>query len=86
MKLLTSAIALATAAMATGCATYSDRPYMGIAATNPTVVVAEGDNNAMPYTTSSMFFKDRGLHFEDPSALTPKIVVAQPTRTTSPYN
>ncbi len=78
MKILTSAVALAIAAMATGCATY-DTPYgtkVATRAANPTVVVAEGDNSAMPYTTRSMFFKDRGLHFEDPSALTPKVVDA----------
>lgn len=78
MKQLTGAVALAVAAMASGCATY-DTPYgtkVAARAGNPTVVVAEGDNGAMPYTTRSMFFKDRGLHYEDPSALTPKVVEA----------
>jgi len=78
MKLLTSALVL-TAAVASGCATY-DRPVVATtaAAENKTVVVAEGDNNAMPYTQRSFFFKDRGLHIEDPSALTPKIVEPVP--------
>jgi len=82
MKRLISAAAIATAAVASGCATY-DTPYhtaKADAALNPTVVVAEGDNGAIPYRTQSMFFKDRGLHQEVPSALTPKIVVAPPDR------
>ena len=84
MKYLLTAVALATAAVASGCATY-DKPYYARydgdrvvaranAAQNPTVVVADTEDNAMPYTQHSLFFKDRGLHFEDPSALTPKIV------------
>jgi hypothetical protein len=84
MKLLTSAFALAAAAMASGCATYYDPPakvayvpasgVVGAPAANPTVPVAEGNNSAMPYTANTMFFKDRGLHQEVPGALTPKIV------------
>ena len=81
MKRLISAAAIATAAVASGCATY-DTPYhtKADAAANPTVVVAEGDNGAMPYRQYTMFFRDRGLHHEVPSALTPKIVVAPPDR------
>jgi hypothetical protein len=88
MKLLTSALALATAAMASGCATYYDRPAqvayvpagtaIAVPAANPTVPVAEGNNSAMPYTANSMFFKDRGLHQEVPGALTPKLVEPVP--------
>jgi hypothetical protein len=96
MKRLISAAAIATAAIASGCATYDTpyqttyydaygRPYAAPmaskadAALNPTVTVAEGDNGALPYRQYSMFFKDRGLHQEVPSALTPKIIVAPPT-------
>jgi PBP1b-binding outer membrane lipoprotein LpoB len=81
MKRLISAAAIATAAIASGCATY-DTPYQtkADAALNPTVTVAEGDNGALPYRQQSMFFKDRGLHQEVPSALTPKIIVAPPVQ------
>jgi hypothetical protein len=48
---------------------------------NPTVPVAEGDNGAVPYRQYSMFFKDRGLHQEVPSALAPKIIVGPPATT-----
>ena len=84
MKLLTSAVTLAVAAMASGCATYYDRPAqvayvpagtaIAVPASNPTVPVAEGNNSAMPYTANTLFFKDRGLHQEVPGALTPKLV------------
>ena len=73
------AIALVSAAALGGCATYPDgTTRVASASANPNVVVAEGDNNAMPYTQQSFFFKDRGLHYEDPSALTPKIVSTPP--------
>ena len=81
MKLLTSAVVLLAAAMAGGCAfhRYDDNDSRRLAAApnaaaNPTVVVAEGDNGATPYTQRSFFFHDRGLHTEDPSTLAPKIV------------
>jgi hypothetical protein len=83
MKILiaTSALAL-TGAMMGGCATtYSDTPAVAPAVAHAKVepvAVAEADNKAMPYTTTSMFFKDRGLHFEDPSVLAPKVVIANP--------
>jgi len=95
MKRLITAVALATAAIASGCATYDTpsrttyydsygRPYAmassADAVLNPTVPVAEGDNGAIPYRQYSMFFKDRGLHQEVPSALTPKIIVDPPVR------
>jgi hypothetical protein len=97
MKRLISAAAIATAAIASGCATYdtpyqttyydaNGRPYTKMsskadAVLNPTVTVAEGDNGALPYRQYSMFLKDRGLHQEVPSALTPKIIVNPPVRT-----
>ncbi len=81
MKLLTSAVVLMAAAMAGGCAfhRYDDNDARRVAlvtpaAANPTVVVAEGNNGATPYTERSFFFKDRGLHTEDPSTLAPKII------------
>ena len=78
MKMMTSAVALSIAALACGCATY-DRPLVKSSAVeNPTVVVAEGSNSAMPYTQHSFFFKDRGVHTEDPSTLAPKIVEPVP--------
>jgi hypothetical protein len=102
MKRLISAVALATAAIASGCATYDPptrttyydangrvvyydaygKPYyrpMGSkadAVLNPSAPTSEGET---PYREYSMFFKDRGLHQEVPSALTPKIVVVGPT-------
>ena len=79
MKRLISAAVIAAAAVASGCATY-DTPYYtkrADASLNPTVVTSEGE---MPYRQQTMFFKDRGLHQEVPSALTPKIVVAPPDR------
>jgi hypothetical protein len=92
MKSLMTAVAVATAAIAGGCATYdtpyqttyydaNGRPYThhmvakADAVNNPSIPAGEGDNAAMPYREYSMFFKDRGLHQEVPSALTPKIVV-----------
>jgi hypothetical protein len=94
MKRLISAVAIATAAVASGCATYDTpyrttyydaygRPYTtpmsskADAVNNPTVPTTEGE---MPYRQYTMFFKDRGLHQEVPSALTPKIVVAPPAK------
>ena len=77
MKRLISAVAIATAAIASGCATYDTPRYAKAdAALNPTVPTSE---NETPYRQYSMFFKDRGLHQEVPSALTPKIVVMPPT-------
>jgi hypothetical protein len=83
MKLVkaTSALAILAGALMGGCATY-DRPVVATgpasATENKQVVVAEGSNGAMPYTAQSMFFKDRGLHYEDPSTLAPKIVEPVP--------
>ena len=94
MKRLIIGAALASAALASGCATYDTprtyasydvygRPVYGSTMVtpasgvlNPTYPVAEGDNNAVPYREYSMFFKDRGLQLQVPSALTPHVVVA----------
>jgi hypothetical protein len=77
----TSALAILAGAALGGCATY-DGPYVATgpaaATENKQVVVAEGSNSAMPYTQRSFFFKDRGLHYEDPSTLAPKIVEPVP--------
>ncbi len=86
MKLLTTAAVLLAAATAGGCAfhRYDDNDARRVAlatpnaAENPTVVVAEGNNGATPYTQRSFFFHDRGLHLEDPSTLAPKIVEPVP--------
>ena len=81
MKSLITAVAVTTAALASGCATYDSQHYASAkaaAAANPSVVVAEGDNGATPYRQQSMFFKDRGLHQEVPSALVPRTVEPPP--------
>jgi hypothetical protein len=93
MKRLIIGAALASAALASGCATYDTtgtyatydvygRPVYGTAMVtpanavlNPTYPVVDGDNNPVPYRQYSMFFRDRGLHQQVPSALTPQVVV-----------
>jgi hypothetical protein len=92
MKRLIIGTALASAALASGCATYDTpsyatydvygRPVYGTSTVtptsgvlNPTYPVAEGDINAVPYREYSMFFKDRGLQQQVPSALTPHVVL-----------
>jgi hypothetical protein len=77
MRLAIASTLLLGAAALGGCATYPDTRPATLTKVD-TGVVAEGENNAMPYTQRSFFFKDRGLHVEDPSALTPKVVEPVP--------
>src|SRR5205814_9136167 len=68
---IATALALYAAALASGCATYYDRTAV---AAPITPVIATADIGAESYTTPSFFFKDRGLHYGEPSLLPPVIV------------
>ena len=71
---LSLAAVLAGAAILGGCA--GDRAI--VAESTPEPVLVTADNSAMPYTTESFFFRDRGLHYEDPSTLSPKAYIVVP--------
>ncbi|MGE5616165.1 MAG: hypothetical protein ACM3X5_04550 [Bacillota bacterium] len=75
LAILTLAGLAAGAAILGGCASDERR----VALEQPTEpVLVTADNSAMPYTTESYFFRDRGLHYEDPSTLSPKAYIAVP--------
>jgi len=78
MRLATLTLAglCAGAAILGGCASDERRVVALEQPTEPVLVTA--DNSAMPYTTESYFFRDRGLHYEDPSTLSPKAYIVVP--------
>lgn len=69
------AASLGAAMICSGCAYFEPQRTAYVGGTPP--VLVEDNENGQPYTTLSLFMKDRGIQREDPSLLVPR-VIAQP--------